>query len=143
MAQKNTTYIVGVGILVLTTSPGLDKKSLDTSYIFFSTMIHLKSVTFALSPYSFYFVIIENSVQTNDFFSFFCTESVYFGCKITPSKCNLFARWFFYLIFSVFYSLYSGFIKFVKPFLLFYLRAVLSCLTDYCCLITYCESFFS
>ena len=36
---------------------------------------------------------------------------IFFGCKITPSKCNLFARWFFYLFFSVFYSLYSGFIK--------------------------------
>ena len=30
--------------------------------------------------------------------------------------CNLFARWFFYLFFSVFYSLYSGFLKLVNPF---------------------------
>ena len=41
---------------------------------------------------------------------------ILFGCKITPSKCNLFARWFFYLFFSVFYSLYSGFLKLVNPF---------------------------
>ena len=41
---------------------------------------------------------------------------IFFGCKITPSMCNLFARWFFYLFFSVFYSLYSGFLKLVNPF---------------------------
>ena len=41
---------------------------------------------------------------------------ILFGCKITPSMCNLFARWFFYLFFSVFYSLYSGFIKMAHPF---------------------------
>ena len=68
---------------------------------------------------------------------------MFFGCKITPSMCNLFARWIFYLFFSVFYSLYSGFIKLVNPFFRFNLRAVLSCLTDFCRLITYCKSFFS
>ena len=32
---------------------------------------------------------------TNEFRFVFC-------CKITPSKCNFFARWFLYIFFSVF-----------------------------------------
>lgn len=56
----------------------------------------------------------KNSVQKNDFFSFFCTESAYLGCKITPLKCNLFARWFFYLYLNPFFLFYS--IAFHIPF---------------------------
>ena len=77
----------------------------------FSTKRYPKSASFFVSLFMALLEIRKNSVQINDFFSFFCTESAYFGCEITPSKCNLFARWFFYLFFSVFYSLYSGFIK--------------------------------
>ena len=99
MVQKTPTLVGGVDGYESIFGHDFEIPSFNL-YLFFNKNAPI--VPLFAPRFSCYFLEKRmNSVQKNDFFSFFCTESAYFGCKITPSMCNLFARWFFYL-FSVF-----------------------------------------